>query len=74
MEENLVHIKISYMRHDQRQSLVVVFIQERDFDYHNGLDRNLSIIKLKFPIFQEKNDPDVYLDWEKNIEFVFDCH
>jgi hypothetical protein len=53
---------------------VVVFIQERDFDYHNGLDHNLSIIKLKFPVFQEKNDPDVYLDWEKNIEFVFDCH
>jgi len=62
------------MRHDQRQGLVVVFIQERDFDDHNGLDHNLSIIKLKFPVFQEKNDLDAYLDWKKIIEFVFDCH
>ena len=54
MEENLVHIKISYMRHDQRQSLLVVFIQEKDFDYHNGLDRNLSIIKLNFQYFRKR--------------------
>ena len=31
-------------------------------------------IKLKVPSFQGRNDPDVYLEWERRIELVFDCH
>ncbi|GKV11657.1 hypothetical protein SLEP1_g22897 [Rubroshorea leprosula] len=31
-------------------------------------------IKMKIPPFQGKNDPDVYLEWEKKVELVFDCH
>lgn len=31
-------------------------------------------IKLKIPIFQGKNDPQAYSEWEKKIELVFDCH
>ncbi|GKV10848.1 hypothetical protein SLEP1_g22158 [Rubroshorea leprosula] len=37
-------------------------------------DRDLSSIKMKIPPFQGKNDPDVYLEWEKKVELVFDCH
>ncbi|GKV06981.1 hypothetical protein SLEP1_g18795 [Rubroshorea leprosula] len=29
---------------------------------------------MKIPPFQGKNDPDVYLEWEKKVELVFDCH
>ncbi|GKV11017.1 hypothetical protein SLEP1_g22306 [Rubroshorea leprosula] len=36
-------------------------------------DRDLNI-KMKIPPFQGKNDPDVYLEWEKKVELVFDCH
>ncbi|GKV34687.1 hypothetical protein SLEP1_g43039 [Rubroshorea leprosula] len=37
-------------------------------------DRDLVSIKMKIPPFQGKNDPDVYLEWEKKVELVFDCH
>ncbi|GKV05420.1 hypothetical protein SLEP1_g17437 [Rubroshorea leprosula] len=29
---------------------------------------------MKIPPFQGKNDPDVYLEWQKKVELVFDCH
>jgi hypothetical protein len=32
------------------------FNQMRNFDYHNGLDRNLNSIKLKIIAFRGKND------------------
>ncbi|XP_041001589.1 uncharacterized protein LOC121247286, partial [Juglans microcarpa x Juglans regia] len=31
-------------------------------------------IKMKIPSFQGRTDPEVYLEWEKKIELVFDCH
>ena len=38
------------------------------------VDRNLGNIKMKIPSFQGKSNPDVYLEWEKKVELVFDCH
>ena len=29
---------------------------------------------MKIPSFQGENDPEVYLEWEKNVEFIFECH
>ena len=29
---------------------------------------------MKIPSFQGRTDPEVYLDWEKKINLVFDCH
>ena len=40
----------------------------------DGVDRNLGSIKLKIPSFQGRSDPEVYLEWEKKIELIFDCH
>ncbi|XP_062113069.1 uncharacterized protein LOC133824216 [Humulus lupulus] len=37
-------------------------------------DNNLGNIKMKIPSFQGRNDPEAYLEWEKKIELVFDCH
>ena len=37
-------------------------------------DDNLGSIKMKIPSFQGKNDPEGYLEWEKKVELVFDCH
>ncbi|KAH9744149.1 hypothetical protein KPL70_003565 [Citrus sinensis] len=53
-----------------------------DFDDMRGrdnrrvrrIDRDLGSIKLKIPYFQGKNDPKAYLEWEKKVELVFDCH
>ncbi|RVW44855.1 hypothetical protein CK203_087056 [Vitis vinifera] len=42
--------------------------------WQDETDRNLGNIKMKIPSFQGKNDPEVYLEWEKNVEFIFECH
>ena len=42
--------------------------------WQDGIDRNLGNFKMKIPSFQEKNDPEVYLEWEKKVEFIFECH
>ena len=39
-----------------------------------GVDRDLSSIKMKIPQFQGKNDPKLYLEWEKKVEHIFECH
>lgn len=31
-------------------------------------------VAKKIPSFQGRNDPEVYLEWEKCMESVFDCH
>ena len=35
---------------------------------------NLSSIKMKIPTFHGKSDPEAYLEWEKKVERVFECH
>ncbi|XP_042465802.1 uncharacterized protein LOC122048277 [Zingiber officinale] len=50
-------------RHVQRQH------RERE-----AVDRNMGTIKLSIPPFQGKNDPDVYIEWERKVELVFNCH
>ncbi|KAK4601729.1 hypothetical protein RGQ29_011031 [Quercus rubra] len=46
----------------------------RDPRWQDGTNRNLGNIKMKIPSFQGKNDPEVYLEWEKEVEFIFECH
>ena len=40
----------------------------------DGVDRDLSSIKMKIPQFQGKNDPELYLEWKKKVEHIFECH
>ena len=37
-------------------------------------DNNLGSIKMKIPTFNGRSDPEAYLAWEKNVDFMFDCH
>ncbi|KAH9649363.1 Endonuclease [Citrus sinensis] len=46
----------------------------RDDGRERRIDHDLGSIKLKIPSFQGKNDPEVYLEWEKKVELVSDCH
>lgn len=39
-----------------------------------NVDHDMRSIKMKLPSFQGKNDPEVYLEWEKKVELVFECH
>ena len=29
---------------------------------------------MTIPAFQGKNDPELYLEWERKVEHMFDCH
>ncbi|KAG2712430.1 hypothetical protein I3760_04G125400 [Carya illinoinensis] len=40
----------------------------------DGVDRDLESIKMKIPSFQGRTDPEAYLEWEKKIELIFECH
>ena len=46
----------------------------RHKEYRNREDNNLGNIKMKIPSFQGKKDPEAYLEWERKVELVFDCH
>ena len=39
----------------------------RDFRHHDDSDGELGTIKLKLHVFQGKNDPKAYLEWEKKL-------
>ena len=47
---------------------------QRDPRWLDGTNRNLGNIKMKIPSFQEKNNSKVYLEWEKKVELIFECH
>ena len=55
-----------------KQPLVVNGKEREERDVRR--DSNLSGIKMKIPAFQGKNDPELYLDWERKVEHIFDCH
>ena len=38
------------------------------------MDGDLGNIKMKIPTFQGRNDPVAYLEWEKKLKLIFDCH
>ena len=48
--------------------------QARRGRHNDNVDRNLGSIKMKIPSFQGRNDPDVYLEWERKVELIFECH
>jgi len=41
---------------------------------YEDMDGDLDNIKLKIPNFQGKNDPEANLEWEKKVDWIFDCH
>jgi len=46
----------------------------RGMGTYENMDGDLDTIKLKIPNFQGKNDPEAYLEWEKKVDWIFDCH
>ncbi|KAH9716981.1 Endonuclease [Citrus sinensis] len=59
---------------DDFDDQATVDMRGRDNRRARCMDRDLGSIKLKIPSFQGKNDPEAYLEWEKKVELVFDCH
>ena len=59
---------------DDFDDQATVDMRGRDNRRARRIDHDLGSIKLKIPSFQGKNDPEAYLEWEKKVELVFDCH
>ncbi|KAH9792628.1 Endonuclease [Citrus sinensis] len=59
---------------DDFDDQATVDMRGRDNRRARCMDHDLGSIKLKIPSFQGKNDPEAYLEWEKKVELVFDCH
>ena len=49
-------------------------VVRRDFRERDEVDEDLSKIKITIPPFQGKSDPETYLEWEKKMELIFECH
>jgi hypothetical protein len=45
----------------------------RSLGNYEDVDKDLDSIKLKIPNSQGKNDLEMYLEWEKKVDWVFDC-
>ncbi|KAF7832765.1 hypothetical protein G2W53_015098 [Senna tora] len=56
------------VRHERRGRV------HREQRERNVIDRNTGSIKLSIPPFQGEIDADVYIEWERKVELVFDCH
>ncbi|PKI74121.1 hypothetical protein CRG98_005500, partial [Punica granatum] len=65
----------SFDQEDDRDSVVSNRRSTGRFrEVRNRQDNNLGSIKMKIPSFQGKSDPEAYFEWEKKVEFVFDCY
>ena len=42
--------------------------------HQEGESKSLGSLKLKLPQFQGRIDPESYLEWEKRMELIFECH
>ncbi|KAL7105889.1 hypothetical protein ACP275_07G074800 [Erythranthe tilingii] len=43
-------------------------------DARNREDNNFGNIKVNIPSFHGRNDPEAYIEWERKMELLFDCH
>ncbi|XP_016172965.1 uncharacterized protein LOC107615417 [Arachis ipaensis] len=38
------------------------------------VDSNLNSIKMRIPEFKGRSDPEAYLEWERKVKLLFQCH
>ena len=74
-EEDEEHYGSGFDEEEDRDSIVSKRRPGRRFrEARNHEDNNLGGIKMKIPSFRGRSNPEAYLEWEKKMEFVFDCH
>src|SRR5262249_14075238 len=83
LNTRLDSMELSCSKPDRRRAVEVEEEEDSDYDelrssrskkWGSKRDGNLGSIKMTIPAFQEKNDPELYLEWERKVEHVFDCH
>ena len=74
-EEDEEHYGSGFDEEEDRDSIVSKRRPGGRFrEARNHEDNNLGGIKMKIPSFRGRSNPEAYLEWEKKMEFVFDCH
>ena len=38
------------------------------------MDSNINFIKMKIPSFKGRNDAEAFMEWERKVEHIFECH
>ncbi|KAH0712202.1 hypothetical protein KY289_008161 [Solanum tuberosum] len=76
VERNVPHIPFVNPEYDNDDFDVEFNLERRDRRGQRGRveDDNINSIKMKMPSFKGTRDPDLYLDWERRVEAIFDCH
>lgn len=60
---------------DDFDDQVTMVNQEHNFGGGRfDLDKNVGTIKMRISIFLGKNDLDAYLEWERKVDLIFECH
>lgn len=67
-DDQLLEVEVGRMRNSGDRRERGPRGNPRDF-CGDGVDQNLDSIKMKIPSFQSKNNPEVYLEWEKKLAF-----
>ncbi|KAG5253258.1 gag protein [Salix suchowensis] len=58
-------IKQQNSRADRRGNTVRMAVRNNRSDFEDYVDENVDV---------GKNDPEAYLEWEKKVNWIFDCH
>ena len=64
-EDDLEDDQITLVGHPRRQARK---------GHVEEVDRNLGSIKMKIPSFQGRNDPDMYLEWQRKVDLIFEFY
>ncbi|KDP29481.1 hypothetical protein JCGZ_19440 [Jatropha curcas] len=48
--------------------------EETEDTKSNKIDGNLGAIKMRIPEFNGNNNAEEYLEWERKVEQIFECH
>ncbi|KAH0687978.1 hypothetical protein KY290_017101 [Solanum tuberosum] len=76
VRRNVPHIPFVNPEYDNDDFDVEFNLERRDRRGQRGRveDDNINSIKMNMPAFKGTRDPDLYLDWERRVEAIFDCH
>ncbi|XP_031265672.1 uncharacterized protein LOC116124107 [Pistacia vera] len=68
------HRRHEFNEEDEADSKVERTSYKRAKKVDSKGDNNIGSIKMAILNFQGKKDPELYLEWERKVEQVFDCH
>ncbi|KAH0688954.1 hypothetical protein KY289_016312 [Solanum tuberosum] len=76
VRRNVPHIPFVNPEYNNDDFDVEFNLERRDRRGQRGRveDDNINSIKMKMSSFKGTRDPDLYLDWERRVEAIFDCH